>query len=164
MFWFAADKKGLSAGWSDRNTQEFILLTNAMVIQKKWVVASSPDVITHSHCRTWMFCLYRKMSPILICLRPRVSFWEFKEQWVSSCHRWLKNFVFHSWFHFLSSFSVQKKSWHPSAFKLVISPVTDKTCRTLSDILKKTKICDKWIHSFPGLKGKEEGMTYKGIV
>lgn len=35
MFWFASDKKGLSASWSDKNTQEFILLTNAVVIQKK---------------------------------------------------------------------------------------------------------------------------------
>lgn len=125
-FWFAADKRGLSSFWGDKNDQEFILLINA-IVTRKWDGPPSPDVITQSHWRIGTI-LCRKTSPILIWLGPSISFWEVQTTWLrdlrahcmNSCHRLLKSFVFQSWFHCVSSFSVQKVQSYPSALQLVI--------------------------------------------
>lgn len=140
-----ADKRGLTSFWGDKNAQELMLLIN-VIVSKKWDGPSNPDVITQGHWRIWGI-LCRKTSPIPIRLGPSISFWEVETTWLrdlrarcmNSCHRWLKSFVFQSWFHCVSSSSVQKVLTY---FRSPVGHflITDKTCRPLDGRLKKAKV------------------------
>lgn len=108
-----------------------------------------------------MFLLCRKTLPILICLDPQISFWdvqttwlrEFKGHWLSNCHRWLKNVVFHSWFHCLSLSSVKKKVIKFPGLQL-LSQSFALSLTKLYDFSERQKGSNKWIHDFQGVREK----------